>query len=83
MNTSLSRRRFLQRAAAAASAPLVIPATALGAEGAIAPSNRITVGFIGVGDHGTNWNLSYYLRLPAAQVIAVCDVDSRRLQRAK
>jgi predicted dehydrogenase len=55
----------------------------LGADGKVAPSNRITVGFIGVGEHGTTWNLSYYLKLPAAKVIAVCDVDSHHLERAK
>lgn len=84
MKTHLSRRAFLRRTTATfAVAPLIIPAGVLGADGTVAPSNRITVGFIGTGDHGTNWNLSYYLRLPAARVIAVCDVDSRRMQRAK
>ena len=84
MNTLLSRRAFLRRTTATlAAAPLIAPASVLGADGTIAPSNRITVGFIGTGDHGTNWNLSYYLRLPAARVVAVCDVDSRRMQRAK
>jgi predicted dehydrogenase len=86
MKTLLTRRAFLRSAATAAAAPLVIPSSVLGLNGAVAPSNRVTVGFIGVGDHGTNWNLSYYLRPPvsnAAKVVAVCDVDSRRLQRAK
>src|SRR5258708_973168 len=84
MSIHLTRRTFLQRTAVTVAAvPLLIHSEVLGANGAVAPSNRITVGFIGVGEHGTNWNLSYYLRLPAAKVIAVCDVDSRRLQRAK
>jgi predicted dehydrogenase len=84
MKTLLTRRAFLQHTATAlATAPLVVRSSVLGADGAVAPSNQITVGFIGVGDHGTNWNLAYYLRLPAARVVAVCDVDSRRLERAK
>jgi predicted dehydrogenase len=84
MKTLLTRRAFLQHTATAlATAPLVVRSSVLGADGAVAPSNQITVGFIGVGDHGTNWNLAYYLRLPAARVVAVCDIDSRRLERAK
>ena len=47
---SLSRRCFLQTAAALA-LPTIIPARVLGAE---APSNQINVGFIGTGDHGTD-----------------------------
>jgi predicted dehydrogenase len=89
MNTQshLTRRRFLQRSAwlasAAAVAPSMVPSSVLGAEGAVAPGSRITVGFIGTGDHGMGWNLPPYLRHPAARVIAVCDVDGKRLERAK
>jgi predicted dehydrogenase len=84
MKTLLTRRTFLRHTSSAiAAAPLLVKSSVFGADGTTAPSNRVTVGFIGVGDHGTNWNLSYYLRLPTAQVVAVCDVDSRRLQRAK
>lgn len=81
---TVSRRKFLKNSAGAAAlmgiAPTIIPAHVLGAD---APSNKITVGFIGTGDHGTGWNLSYYLKNPAAKVIAVCDVDERRVYRAK
>ena len=60
-----------------------MPASVLGADGQVAPSNRITVGFIGVGDHGIGWNLPPYLRHPAARVVAVCDVDDFHLIRAQ
>ena len=43
----LSRRRFLKGAALAVAAPTVIPGSALGADGAVAPSNRIAMGGIG------------------------------------
>ncbi len=80
----ISRRNFLKGTAGAAAllgvAPNIIPARLLGAD---APSNKITVGMIGVGDHGTGWNLSYYLRNKQAKVIAVCDVDDNHLLRAK
>ena len=78
-----SRRAFLKQTAATAAGlalPAVVPASVLGAE---APSNKITVGFIGVGDHGTGWNLRRYLTLPAARVLVVCDVDGARMRRAK
>jgi myo-inositol 2-dehydrogenase / D-chiro-inositol 1-dehydrogenase len=89
MNTKprLSRRSFLQRTATAAClagvAPQIVPASVLGADGQTAPSNQIAVGFIGTGDHGMGWNLPPYLRHQSARVIAVCDVDGRRLTRAK
>ncbi len=61
-------------------APMFAPASVLGAN---APSGKVTVGFIGVGDHGRGWNLSHYLRNEAARVVAVCDVDELRLYRAR
>jgi len=83
----LTRRGFLRHTSLAAVAawagPQIIPSSVLGADGAVAPSNRITVGFIGVGGHGTNWNLSYYRKQKQAQLLAVCDVDDRNLIRAK
>ena len=82
-----TRRSFLQRSAlftgAALVAPSLVPSSVFGADGAVAPSNRITVGFIGTGDHGMGWNMPPYLRHKEARVVAVCDVDQRRLRRAK
>lgn len=89
MKTSglLSRRSFLQKTTATAFcatvAPQIIPSSVLGMGGKTSPNNRITVGFIGTGDHGVNWNLGPYLRHKDAQVIAACDVDSNRLFRAQ
>lgn len=78
-----SRRSFLRSASlvgCALAAPEFIPSRLLGAD---APSNLITVGFIGTGDHGTGWNLRRYLTLPEAKVLVVCDVDGIRMKRAK
>lgn len=89
MNTlaRLSRRSFLHKSAitafSAAIAPQILPSSVLGKGGAASPNNRITVGFIGTGDHGVNWNLGPYLRHPEAQVVAACDVDGNRLFRAQ
>jgi predicted dehydrogenase len=74
-----SRRQFIH-AAAALGFPAIIPARVLGAD---APSNKITVGMIGVGSHGFDVNLKAYLQQSDVRVVAVCEVDQGRLLRAK
>ena len=73
-NYSVTRRGFLKGTVIAA-APLVVPGSVLGLNGAVAPSNRITMGFIGVGNQGTN-DMRNFLRDDRVQVIAVCDVNT-------
>lgn len=75
-----TRRQFIRTTATGIALPWFVPGTVLGAD---APSKKITVGFIGVGDHGTGWNLARYLKLPAARVVMVCDVDGYRMRKAK
>lgn len=87
MNRSpLNRRTFLQRAAAGAAtafaAPMIVPSSVFGADGTVAPSNRITVGFIGAGRQCQYANIPGFLHEPDAQGVAVCDVDSWRLAQA-
>jgi predicted dehydrogenase len=77
----VNRRLFLKGAAAVA-APLVIPASVFGAEGRPAPSNRITMGFVGVGGQGSG-DMGGFMGFPEVQNVAVCDVDSRARLRAK
>ena len=79
----ITRRAFMKRASAAAVlTPVIIPSTALGKGGRPAPSDRITLGCIGVGDQGRH-NMRRFLRLDGIQVLAVCDVDRKRLHRAR
>jgi len=56
MDSRLTRRRFLRRGLATAgtliAAPYVLPAWALGKNGATAPGNRICMGFVGLGGQG-------------------------------
>jgi len=77
---TVTRRRFLQSSAAVAAAsalaaPYIIPASALGADGRPAPSNRITMGCIGLGGRGSV-NLQQFLSRPEVQMVALCDVDA-------
>ncbi len=83
----IARRYFLKRTAVAAGAagafPTIIPLSVLGTNGTVAPSNRITMGFIGVGSHGTDVNLKTFLQCSDARVVAVCDVDASRREAAR
>jgi predicted dehydrogenase len=72
-----ARREFLQTtltAGVAAAAPLVVPGSVLGGDRP-APSNRITMGCIGLGGRG-HPNLSSFLGMADVQVVALCDVDA-------
>jgi hypothetical protein len=74
--TTLTRRQFLTQGAMAASAmalPLYIPASALGRGGAVAPSERIVMGAIGLGGRGSS-DLDWMLGQPDVRFVAVCDV---------
>lgn len=50
---------------------------------AAAPGARITVGMIGMGRQAIMANLRPFLESPHAQVVAVCDVDAWRLEKAR
>ncbi len=51
--------------------------------GALAPSNRVTVGVIGVGRQTVFVNLKQFLAMPEVHIAALCDVDSWRLENAR
>jgi len=80
---SMTRRRMLQTLAAAGTAvalPSIVPSSVLGAA---APSNRIAVGMVAMGRQALHANLKPFLYSEDARVVAVCDVDRWRLDRAK
>jgi predicted dehydrogenase len=75
---SFPRREFIRRAAATGVATLTLPhiirSSALGADGSVAASKRVTLGVIGTGNQGTN-DLRAFLSDERVHVIAVCDVN--------
>jgi predicted dehydrogenase len=76
----VNRRQFLGRAAAAAGAlslPAIVPASAIGAPGTVAPSNRVAMGFIGLGIQGMG-NMRAFRGNTDVQAVAVCDVHAER-----
>jgi len=80
---AMLRRRFLKTAVAAIATPIVVPASALGKNGAAPPSDQVVMGFIGTGGHGIGRNLQGFLPQRDARVAALCDVDANNLNRAR
>lgn len=79
----LSRRNFLKTTAAAAAAPMIVPARVL--FGPQAPSAQMTFGCIGVGRQGRGdmQELIYRGLEAGARVVAVCDVNAHRRDDAQ
>ena len=77
-----NRRRFLQTSAAL-SVPTIIPATALGRNGTVSPSDRISIGIIGTGKMCHGYHLNSLLKYEDVQITAICEVDKKRRDSAK
>jgi len=77
----ISRRGFLKTAATVAAAPYFVPASARGADGTVAPSERITLGMIGLGSMGLR-HVKGFLLEGDCRIIDVCDVDAVRRKTA-
>jgi hypothetical protein len=81
----VTRRQFLQRAALAGGAmavPCLIPASALGLNGAVPPSERIVLGGMGVGNRGTG-DLNWMLPEKDVQFVAICDAKQAQRESVK
>ena len=78
----VSRREFLKGSAAVAGAaivwPAIVPSSVFGAG---APSNRITMGCIGLGGKGSG-NMKSFKGKSECEVVAVCDADTGHLENA-
>ncbi len=78
-----TRRSFLQRLLAGGlAAPLIVPGRVLGRDGGVAPSNRITLGAVGIGPRG-RYVLGCMLDEPDVQFLAICDVQAERRRQVK
>ena len=78
-----SRRNFLKTSTGALlTVPTIIPSSVFGSSQAASPSERVTLGHIGVGGRGTDVQKEFQ-KLPSAQCVAVCDpFRSKREERA-
>ncbi len=74
-----NRRRFIKSAsgisAGIIAAPFILKSCT--------PSKQITIGMIGTGSHGMGWNLPPFIAMDDVRVLAVCDVDRKRMLEAK
>lgn len=80
-NQIISRRAFIKRAATAIAAPYIVPSSVLGKDSQPAPSNRITMGLIGLGSMGMR-HVKGFLQEDDCRIVAVCDVDAGRRRAA-
>ena len=78
----VTRRRFLEASGAAFGVPLLIASRVLGADGGTPPSEKITLGFIGVGKQ-SYYHLSAMSGRADVQVLAICDVQETKREAAR
>jgi hypothetical protein len=82
----IDRRQLLKSAtgiaAGAIAFPYIVPSSALGRAGSVAPSNRIVMGCIGMGGMGTG-DMRGFLSKSQVQVVVVCDVDKNQRDKAR
>jgi predicted dehydrogenase len=78
-----TRRDFLKLSMGAAAAigfPTIVPASVFGPS---APSNRINIGAIGVGRISRGHDLPGIWQFDQARIMAVCDLDAKRVEAGK
>ena len=84
----MNRRNFVKNSLKASAAttiavtgfPTIVPASVIGKN---APSNKINIGAIGVGRISRDHDMKETLPFDQARIMAVCDVDSKRLADGK
>jgi predicted dehydrogenase len=76
---AISRRAFLRGVTATVAAPTIVPASVFGSN---APSNRIHVGVIGLGDRG-GFMVHTLLGMSQPRVLGVCDVYRSKAEKFK
>ena len=69
---TLNRRKFIGGMATAAVGLTIVPRQVLGGAGYVAPSDKITLAYIGAGTQGLR-ELLPLLSIPELQIVAVCD----------
>ena len=77
MTTPTTRRSFIKQTALLAGMPAIIPASVLGQNGKVAPSNRIVIGGIGLGPRGREV-LKSFLSQADCQFVAIADCQKSR-----
>lgn len=80
----MERRKFIKSTTAGLAGafvvPTIVPASVFGKS---APSNKIHIGQIGCGRIARSHDMHETMKYDAARLIAVCDVDSKRMKEGK
>jgi len=77
-----SRRKFLAASAASVAVPYFVSSKSMGAGDEVAPSEKITLGVIGMGPRCT-YDMTSILQLNDVQCVAVADVQASRRDAGK
>jgi predicted dehydrogenase len=77
-----TRRKFIRTSILSAAGFTIVPRSVLG-RGFIAPSDQITIGFIGTGKQSHGPLGKNFLNRQACRIVAACDVDSAKLKAFK
>jgi len=77
----ISRRQFVKVTTAGLAVPYIVPSSVIGSGARPSPSNRITMGLIGLGSMGMR-HIKGFLQENDCHIIAVCDVDASRRDTA-
>jgi hypothetical protein len=87
MHEKIDRRQFLKKVARATAGavgfPYIVRSSVLRASGATPPSEKIVMGFIGVGSMGGGGHLRAFMAHEDVRVAAACDVRKIFRQQAK
>lgn len=78
----LSRRKFLGYSALGLTGLTILPSWTMASGERIAPSDRVVLGFIGVGRQGCS-DFGSFSGCPGVQVVACCDVEQLKRERFK
>ena len=80
--SQVNRRDFLRAATAAAVAPMIVPRHVIARSQTTPPSDRITIGHIGVGRMGGG-HVRGFLKMPDVRILGISDVRLETLEQLR
>ncbi|MEM9672319.1 MAG: Gfo/Idh/MocA family oxidoreductase [Bacteroidota bacterium] len=78
-SSNLSRRKFIGISATTLASIAIVPRHVLGGTGHTAPSDQITLGYIGTGKQGRGALFRKFIEIPEVRIVAASDVDAEKL----
>ena len=81
MHRRISRRKFLGALGAGLAAPAIVRSGAIGTAARPSASDRVGIGFIGVGGMGSG-HVGRYAKSKSHPAVAICDVDTAKREAA-